>query len=495
MTKPKLSKSQYIKGLFCPLRLWLYKYQKDLIPEIDEAQQAVFDTGHEVGLLAQKYFDGGIEITEDFTQISKAIISTQKAVTSGEAIIYEACACSNEGVYSRIDILKKVDDPNSNEAEWDLIEVKSSTKVHPYHIDDLALQYYAFTGAGYKIRKCFLMHINNQYVRNGEIDIRELFTQSDITSEVLSKQEEIKTKSDELLKLDKKNKPKAEIGPRCKKHFKCEYKDHCWPKVPKISVFNFFSEKKALKLIDKKIVEPKDLNKKDYPKGNKLIELEAYLNKTTHIEKDKIKGWLNSLTYPVYHFDFETINPAIPLFDGMTPYKMYPFQFSLHIQETKGGPCKHIEFLNEALKDFREDIIKSMLNNLGKKGSIIAYYSSFEMDRIKDLASDFPKYSGELLTLLERFVDIYEPFKNRWLYHPNQNGSASLKATYPSFIGNDYSKLEIQEGGNASRLYLDFLKSGLNEKEKNVLLNNLKKYCELDTLAMVKLLELLYNNS
>ena len=64
MPKPinRISKSQYLKGLQCPKALWFYRHRRDLYPEIPEAKQRLFDSGHEVGELAQTYFENGIEI-------------------------------------------------------------------------------------------------------------------------------------------------------------------------------------------------------------------------------------------------------------------------------------------------------------------------------------------------------------------------------------------------------------------------------------------------
>lgn len=143
----RISKSQYIKGLQCPKALWLFWHRKDLKPEIDELQQHVFDVGHEVGRLATQLYNSGVEITEPYYQIDKAIDSTQKAIQNGENTIFEATACSDDGAYSRIDILEKAGQSDT----WNLIEVKSSNSVKEYHLDDITLQRYVFIHAGYHI--------------------------------------------------------------------------------------------------------------------------------------------------------------------------------------------------------------------------------------------------------------------------------------------------------------------------------------------------------
>jgi len=177
----RISKSQYLKGLQCPKALWIYRNRPDLAPEIPASKQHIFDQGHEVGILAQQYFAGGVEVTEKYYEIDKAITSTEDHIRNGAGNIYEATACSPDGAYSRIDILKEASMPD----QWDLIEVKQSTGVKDYHLDDIALQRYAFKNAGYNVKNSYLMHINGSYVRFGPLNLQELFTLEDCTKLLL----------------------------------------------------------------------------------------------------------------------------------------------------------------------------------------------------------------------------------------------------------------------------------------------------------------------
>lgn len=67
---------------------------------------------------------------------------------------------------------------------WNIIEVKSATQVKDVNIHDVSFQKYVYEKAGLKIRNCILMHINNQYVRKGEIEPKELFIQAEINDKV-----------------------------------------------------------------------------------------------------------------------------------------------------------------------------------------------------------------------------------------------------------------------------------------------------------------------
>ncbi|MFH1321829.1 MAG: DUF2779 domain-containing protein, partial [Bacteroidota bacterium] len=218
-----ISKSQYLRGCQCPLALWYYRFRKDLMPDVPD--KYVFKIGHAVGELAKTYFDNGIEITEDFTQIPESIVSTNKVIKDGAEVIYEATAAAQNGVYSRIDILKKVDGTKDT---WDLIEVKASTQVKDYHYNDAALQRYAFLGAGYKIRKSMLMHLNKEYIKHGHIDVKGIFVLEDITDDVIAMQDETEQKIEELLGVLKTKKALViKIGDHCNNPFACDFYEHC----------------------------------------------------------------------------------------------------------------------------------------------------------------------------------------------------------------------------------------------------------------------------
>ncbi|MGD8963478.1 MAG: hypothetical protein PVH43_13225, partial [Desulfobacterales bacterium] len=200
--------------------LWLYRHRPDLAPEISEGKQHIFDTGHEVGILAQKCFEGGLEITEPYYKIDQAIKSTLKAIRDGKNCIFEATACSDDGAFSRIDILKKVEGTDT----WDLIEVKSSTEVQDYYYDDIALQRYAFSKAGFNIRKSKLMHIENDYVRDGELEPRKLFHIEDCTDVIIDRMTAVKIMVRDLITmLNTDKEPNVEIGDHCKDPFECDY--------------------------------------------------------------------------------------------------------------------------------------------------------------------------------------------------------------------------------------------------------------------------------
>jgi hypothetical protein len=182
----------------------------------------------------------------------------------------------------------------------------------------------------------------------------------------------------------------------------------------------------------------------------------------------------------------------VPLFDKSSPYQQIPFQFSLHIQPQKGGELKHIEFLHAETTDPRPEFIKSLMDSCGDKGSVLVYNQSYESRINSELARDFPEYKSDLEKINDRMVDLLVPFKSRYLYHPEMRGSASLKRVLPAFVPDmTYDGLGIQDGEMASIRYLSCIKNVVPEEEKRKIFEDLKKYCSQDTLAEVKLLDVL----
>jgi len=344
---------------------------------------------------------------------------------------------------------------------WAAYEVKASTQVKDYQITDVAFQYYVITRTGLPLKRISLVHLNNHYIRRGELDIQQLFTIEPMTDMVLSMQENIPVNLISLRKmLRAKSMPDIIMGPQCNKPFTCDFFEFCSNSAP---------ENPASSI--------------QYPASRNQAELDNFTSQ---------------LEYPLYFMDFETIQFAVPKYDESRPYQQIPFQYSLHIQENSekakwrdSENLIHKFFLGTPPADSRPDFIRSLLDNLGTKGSIIVWNQAFENTRLREIARDFPEYASMIEPLFDRVADLMVPFRRKQLYTPEMNGSYSLKAVLPALISDvSYSGLEIQEGGAASMtyesLYSDNDPDSIAKKREDLL-----KYCELDTLSMVRILELL----
>ena len=137
-----LSKSTFVRGNQCAKSLYLNKYHKEFQSSVSSNQEAIFEQGKNVGLLARKLFPNGIDVSpENYFSYEESIKKTQVALRNGETTIYEAAFLFNE-VLAALDILVK------DTEGWKAFEVKSSTEVKDTHILDAALQYYLIQNSG-----------------------------------------------------------------------------------------------------------------------------------------------------------------------------------------------------------------------------------------------------------------------------------------------------------------------------------------------------------
>ncbi len=482
-TNHKLSKTTFMYGCQCPKRLYLHKFRDDLRNPEDEFQQSVFNAGIFVGDLARKLFDGGVDATPpDSFSYQKAIEQTQKFIEAGETIIYEA-AFQFEGVMCALDILVKRGE------QWYGYEVKSGLSVKEQHVKDAALQYYIITNSGLPMADISITHLNKDYVRQGEIDVAQLFLHESILKGVLAEQDFVANKIKELKGvLELSDAPLIDIGRHCYDPYACDFTEHCWAHIPsKNSVFElrkgagFKLYAEGFKHLDE---IPADYELPTVP----ALQLEFYRSGGERLEAEPIKEYISTFPYPMFFLDFETFMPGIPEFEGTRPYQQLPFQFSLHVKRSPEAELEHYEFLGDGINDPREELKDQLIKLLEDSGSIVCYQVAFEKTRMRELAEAFPDSKQALTSIQERMVDLMYPFQKRWYYHQAFNGGYSIKVVLPTLVPElSYTSLNIREGGTASLTY-----SQLRYQEPEVIAqqrSDLLAYCKLDTLAMVRILE------
>ena len=472
-------------GRQCTKLLWFRYNAKDQLPAPDEAQQAVFDQGHEVGELAKQLFPGGIEIDTAPGDFDGAIRRTQEALKQRRPI-YEA-TFSHGGGYARADILV----PVAGKA-WDLVEVKSTTSLKDeVHLPDIAFQAFVLTGADIKLRKCFLAHINNEFVRQGPIDPKKFFTLAEVTNAVATMSPEI---ADQIAAMQRvigaKSHPDVQIGPQCDSPYTCALHDRCWSFLPEASVFTLYrGGQKAFSLLERGIQKIADIPADVELTDNQSIQRSTLLAGQPHIDRPALAAFLGQLEYPISYLDFETIGTAIPLFDGVKPYQQVPFQYSLHVIRSADTKVEHRSFLAEGTADPRPEFMRQLVKELPATGSVVTYNASFETSRLNECCELLPEYKPWLRKVTPRVVDLLLPFRGFRYHHPNQNGSNSMKAVLPALTGGGYDKLTIQEGGAASREFLRVTYGDVTATERQQVRKDLEAYCALDTLGMVQIVD------
>lgn len=480
---PMLSKSRFLAGLQCHLRLWYQCYERDLASEVSAAQQAVFDAGNEVGRLATQLYPNGVLIDEPYYQHKQAIQSTLKAMQDPKVMtIYEA-AFLYDDVRIRADILERTESGN-----WNLVEVKSSTSAKDIHLPDVAVQYYVLEGCGLSVSRAGILHLNNLYVYNGHnINLASLFAFADLTDQVISVQTEMPSNLAELkAMLANSDAPDIEPSRHCKNPYECEFWDHCTKDKPEFWILNIsgIGQKKIDELTQMGIQDISNI-----PSNFPLSEIQdriraSVTNQQEYIAQD-LESQLNEIEYPMHFLDFETIGPAIPQYAGTRPYQTIPFQWSDHILN-EDGKLEHREYLCNEDKDPREEFTQTLLDALGTAGSIVIY-TSYETGVLNSIIEHFPQYADKLQAIIDRFVDLYAIIRNNY-YHPKFYGSFSLKYVLPALLPEmSYDKLSIQDGMQASLEYLRMIHPDTPEDEKTTIRDDLLTYCGQDTLAMVKI--------
>ena len=486
-----LTKSKFLNGLQCAKVLWTSCNAPDTIPPPTAKTQQVFNVGHKVGEFAIQRFPDGHRVQEaDFL---KNIEETKMLLSAKDPRpIYEAGTKFGR-LYARADILRPSE---TLPGAWDVIEVKCGTEVKEIYLQDIAFQRYCYEQAGVRIGRCFLMHINNEYVRHGDIDVEKFFSLVDVTDEIVPFIAGLPPQIDEFLKImDLPKCPVISIGEYCNpkkgKRYECAMKPVCWAFLPDENVFELtYGKDIGFDLVNKDILRIVDIPD-DYPlTSNQMIQRKCAIERQAFVDEDAIKAFVKTLQYPLWHMDFETLFEAIPRFDGVRPNQQVPFQFSVHLERHPGAEPEHFEFLHKEPTDPRPAFIKALHACLGAEGTILAYFMNFEKGRIKELAEAYPEYADWCNDVLARMADPIVPFKSFLYYHPDQHGSASLKKVLPALMGKGYEVMAIVDSGQATTKYARVtFGEGVDPADRAKVYADLIAYCGLDTKAMVEILE------
>lgn len=483
-----LSKSKYCSAVQCPKMLWMKQNKPE---EFDESvmNQVVLDNGSEVGDSAMGLFGEYVEVPFD-SDLGKMIKKTEELLEAGTSIICEA-SFAYEGLFCSVDILK-----NLGGNKFELYEVKSSKHIDDIYYHDVAFQYYVLTKLGFEVTKACLVHLNKEYVRHGDLDIQELFKINDITDDARLRYSEVERN----LKcftgyLESVDEPEMPLGEYCSSPYDCGFFKHCTKDLPSPNVFDIrkMSFKKKLQLYNEGCVSFEDLLQNNTVGKSFMLQIRHEVSDLPPlINKARIAEFMKQLYYPIYFLDFESFQPAIPLYDNSSPYNQIVFQYSLHYIEQEGGELHHKEYLAEPGDDPRRKLAEQLCIDIPKNVCVTAYNMTFEKDRIKELAQLYPDLSEHLMNIHDHIVDLIVPFRRKDYYCKAMQGSCSIKFVLPALFPDDpsldYHNLEgIHKGDEASAAFSAMQNMAPEELQRYR--QNLLKYCGLDTYAMVMLWE------
>ena len=513
-----LSKSRYTAFCQCPKNLWL-KVNKPEEATVDDAVQARFEQGNEVGNLARKLFGEYVDVTvhkeNGNLDLAAMVEKTRQEMEKGTETICEAsfscllkCLASDSDEpfatgsqisnYCAVDILRKDGDG------WAMYEVKSSSfpefegqtaKLEKY-APDMAYQKWVLENCGIKVTKTILVCLNANYVRQGELDLQGLFVCVDMGELVASEYELVERNVRKAMHLLDKEEPDLDLSERCH-NYGCAFLNYCKRQhgVPEDepTVFDLYRM-----WFDKKL-EHYHAGRVTFEqlRGEKLndkqqMQVECTLNGTEYIDKDAIRNFLDTLKGTLYFLDFETMQDAVPQYDNAKVYAQIPFQYSLHIVNPDTGDIEHREFLAENDgSDPRRKLAERLCNDIPMNACTLAYNKKFECDCLSELAALYPDLAVHLLNIADHILDLLDPFRKGYYYVPAMGGSFSIKSVLPALFPEDpelnYHNLDarVQNGGDAMTIFPRIQQ--MPPEEAAACREALLRYCELDTWAMVKI--------
>ena len=512
--KTSLSKSRYTKYCQCAKALWL-SVNKPEEATVDAGVEARFAEGNVVGDLAMGLFGDFVEVTtmkDGRLDLSAMIEKTQEEMERGTEVICEASFSyrnAGESNYCAVDILRKTPDG------WAIYEVKSTTshvadvatmskelvdKVEKY-AKDIAFQKWVLVQCGVNVTGTYLVTLNSDYVRQGDLDVQQLFNVIDMKELVENEYMKVPTQQRLAHTALQGDEPQKGIGTHCSAPYQCAFWNYCTRQVgldlanDKTTVFDLYrmNAKKKFELFGKGKVTFEDV-RNDKLNAKQQMQVECTLNNTEYINKQGIQDFLDKVTYPLYFLDFETMQQVLPQFDGTRPYQQITFQYSLHYIEQAGGELKHTAFLAPSDgTDPRRALAEALCRDISQGACVMAYNDPFEKGRIKEMADAYPDLAAHLMNIHGNIIDLLIPFRNGHCYTPAMGGSFSIKSVLPALFPDskelNYHNLNesVQNGAMAMNAFPAMKQ--MNESERQVIRKALLDYCCLDTLAMVRVHE------
>ncbi len=471
-----------------PAWLWIKKHAKHYLPPIDEALQARFDDGNAFEHYVESLYPNLVRLGfDDYSEYLDMPLKTNEAWKNGAETVaqgrYEAGS-----ITCISDIVRKEGD------SFILTEIKSSTSAKEEHTWDLAFQKIVLEGAGYPIKKCEVAHVNNRYIRAGDIIASDLSEFTDVSEKVQELIEGTKLRIKQaisIIALDEMpdlSPERARLGSYADW---LDIRQKIFPPLPENSIYflPYMDAEKSTKLIQEGITTVDEITDVTVLKSSTQKYLAARAEGRRVVETEKIEEFLSRISFPIHYLDYEASQSLLPPWDGTRPYQQVPFQYSLHIVKSLDGEAEHHEYLHQESSNPMPNFIESLKQNIGNEGSILVWYEAYEKTRNRELGEMYPDSCHFFQDLNDRTIDLMKPFASDMVRDEAFKGSSSIKNVLPVFFPNfSYESLDIQEGATAARKWKEVtLGKEIPQTERNRVYSELLEYCKLDTLAMVKI--------
>ena len=462
-----LTKSGFMLYLQAPMHLWAHKNQQIEVLEPSPYDQYLKEQGLRVEGMATEYLQDIITIGYQYPEVIP-----QKTFTDGH---FQARA--DLVVYDR------------ETRASDIYEIKSATAVSKIHLYDAAFQRLVCE-ASVQVRDVYIVHLNKDFVKNGEIAFNRLFVVENVTAAVMDLVAEVHAVRVEAWQVATQLTP-ARI-PTCQKPKTCPCPTLCHPNLPEHPIYELtrLNRNKALELAEQGLLAIREIPE-SYPLSERQKrQAQAVKMGTPIIDHPRIRTELSQLQYPLYFLDYETCSPGIPMFDGYRPYQHVVFQYSLHLISTTGNEPEHYEYLSTGPGDPVPELLEHLADHIGDSGSVIVWNQAFETSRNREMAERYPAFAGILMGINARIYDLMVVFSAGHYLHPDFHGSYSIKAVLPVMAPDferAYADLPVSKGNEAMLAWLAIVSGDLSPEETEAKRRALLRYCALDSQAMVEI--------
>lgn len=482
------SKTDFTNSMCCTGFAWLAKHRPHLVPgDTDPGAARRARAGDEVERCARELFPGGVLIdTED---MAEAAALTDAAIAAGATTLFQATASTRRGLLACAPILTRDGD------RWILHEVKATTSVKKEHVADAAFQVIAFAEAGFDIAETRLIHLNKAYRRCGAVDPSTLLQTRDISVRTHNARPRIEREIEgALAALQDPLQPAiclCDMGTRSRR---CPAFGHFHPDPPTGATVHDLGSVHGRELGE--ALARGIVNLADWPDDIRVTaeqrrQIEVLRRGEAHVDRRRLRLFLERLEYPLSFLDYETFQTAIPMFDGLGPWAQAPFQYSIHLVDAHGAIIEREFLWTEPGACPARSLVARLRRDIGPTGSVVVWNQGFEESRNRELAEMIPEAAGFLLGMNARMVDLMDVVRAQMWVHPAFNGSTSIKKVLPVVEpGLAYELLEIGDGPAAAERWFEAVMgepAAMAEGERREVFDALREYCRRDTLAMVRI--------
>ncbi|AWX43615.1 hypothetical protein HME9304_00606 [Flagellimonas maritima] len=480
----QLTKTDFIHYLQCPESFWLAKKEPEKYPkgEFSIFLQKLIREGYEVESYVGELFPNAM-VLDNFADPRE----TKEVIAQGGKLFMQPAFVTEREVFARIDVLERLEDRT-----WHLYEVKSSVRVSEKpshnHIYDVCFQKYVLEQNGLSVSKCSIIHLYEDFIKEGAISAKDLLTVTDVTDKVENAYSgivnEIHTAVGLLDKMPNLNHCSCLRKTRANH---CETFTYFNKDLPQPSIYELkrLSEKKINELVDRGNFGLIDIPKDFELSAGQQLQYDSFVQNAPIIDKKSIQKTLDDLSYPLHFFDYEAYGSAVPKLDGLKPFEQVPFQVNIHTMQSDGS-ITHFEYLAENL-EFPKSMLEQMQAFTRMEGTFVSWYASYEIGANNRMIQWLPEHEVYLNYINTHMFDLEKVFISDYVDY-RFKGSSSIKKVLPVLVPElSYNQLNVQDGTMAMDTWGKIAFDSIGQEEKKQIRQDLLEYCKLDTLAMVKI--------